>query len=175
MDPQFITLLRERFESLPEKLQNLIMRPSLASSVQIVAEKHRLPEDKAGILREMVTLTLLTFEDSNRFEERIMEELLIPGSVATSIARDIDTTIFVEAREEMKQAWNERKAHEASLPKETMPVAKSTPVFQKRLIEEATPVSASPLATHQYQPPSYTKPLTNMPQYTEDPYREKPE
>ncbi len=174
MDPQFITQLRERFESLPEKLQNLIMRPSLSSSVHVIAEKHRLPEDKAGILREMVTLALLTFEDVNRFEERIMEELLIPGSVALSIARDIDTTIFVEVREEMRQVWDERKVYEASLPKGTAPVAKSIPVFEKRIIEGGAPVPTSS-TTPLYQPPSYAKPLTNMPQYTEDPYREKPE
>ncbi len=160
MDTEFKNMVVGRYETLPERLQSLIVKPEVSALIQIIGDKHHLPADKSLLLADIVMLTLLTFEGLGTFEERLVEELLIPGSVAESITRDIESAIFTEVKMDLDQLWEERELHEKELG------------LQKPAKDSYKPSGKEPLA----EPlPSYKKPLTEIPTYKEDPYREIPQ
>lgn len=172
MDQEIKKLVVERYEVLPQKIQEFLLKPTLTSSIRIVAQKHNLPEAKATTLENEVVMTLLGFEPLESFDERIMKELLIPGSVAASIERDLKETVFHEVEDELLRIEKEQKEYDKQLEKEGQkPQIAQAPAFKTIAIEEKAlpPQEPAPL-------PSYAKPLTEAPRYTsEDPYRERPQ
>lgn len=180
MDQTLRTLVLERYENLPERIQSLIVKPQTETAVRIIAEKHHLPEDKTQLLVDLVTLILLTFEKSVSFEERIVEELLIPGSVAASIARDIESTIFSEVRDELETIYKERAQYEKEMAEEerVQNPQTTTQELQERELPVTQRTYQQPIEETPPEPPAtprYVQHLTNTPRYDADPYREKPE
>ncbi len=164
MEPDIQALIDERYAELPERLRGFIRQPSVHAAIRIVGEKHNLPAEKASVFENEVMLTLMGFEPVERLDERIMAELLIPGSAAASMARDIDAMVFSEVRTELAELAD-RYFNEDASPAETP------------IVVAATPARPEPPAYEHDAPevPLYGKPITDMPRYvTEDPYREPP-
>lgn len=165
MNNETTQLIAGRWEQLPARIQSLLLSETLLPSIRIIAEKHHLPDDKAIALEREVLLTLLAFETLNQFDEHLMAELLIPGSLASSIMRDIDTMIFAQVRPELDLLILEQETAEeqekVSEPLEVSDTATTT--------SDAAP--EQPL----YEPPRTVRPVSDMPRYVkEDPYRESP-
>jgi len=153
MEPDIQDIISARYEELPPKLRALVVKPTLAPTIRIIAEKHHLPEDKITTLENEVMLVLLAFEEVRGFDERIVAELLIPGSLATSITRDLDTMVFAEVLDELTGIYKERADYEKAHPTVT------------------PPQTFAPMP--EVAPTPTTKPLTEAPRYTtQDPYRE---
>ncbi len=147
-------IISARYDELPPKLKALVVKPTLAPTIRIIAEKHHLPEDKIIALENEVMLVLLAFEEVGDFDEHIVAELLIPGSLATSIARDLDTMVFAEVLDELTTIYKERAEYEKTHPTVTPP---------QTFAHIPDPATPAPTA----------KPLTEAPRYTtQDPYRE---
>lgn len=164
MDQETKQLVQERYQELPQILQNALLRPTLTSSIRLIAEKHHLPTEKASLLEDEVVLTLLAFEPLTRFDERIMAELLIPGSVAASVARDLDEMIFTEVREDLTEITKEHEEHDKMEEKE---MNSSVDVVPSR-----SAITPMPPVVPQTPAPS---PVAQMPRYVkDDPYRESP-
>lgn len=154
MEPDIQDIISARYDELPPKLKVLVLKPTLTPTIRIIAEKHHLPEDKITALENEVMLVLLAFEEVGGFDERIVAELLIPGSLATSITRDLDTMVFAEVQGELTTIYRERAEYEKTHPTVTPPQTFTH-----------VPDPATPAPT--------TKPLTEAPRYTtQDPYRE---
>ena len=157
MDQDIDKIIAERYNGLPEKMQVFLVKPTVRSSIKIIGEKHHLPPDKLVRLENKTMLVLLAFEHKNTFEERLIEHLLVPGSVAASIARDIDTTVFSEIKDELDAIYADRaKADNEESHKEY--VRDTAPAYRETLGEP--PV---------VPPPSYSQPLTNTDRYREEP------
>lgn len=159
MDKATEAIFKKRVTDMPESVQLLLVRPTFDSSIRVIAEKHRLPEEKLESYETLIILVLLAFEDMGDFEELLMRELLIPGSVAASIVHDIENTIFAEVRSDLLKIYAEREKYEKELAQQELGKPTQKPSGKEPLPE--------PL-------PSYKKPLTETPTYKEDPYREIP-
>jgi len=163
MEDETKKLIAEQYQELPPKLQELLMKPVLTSTIRVIAEKHHLSVDKAVMLENEVVLTLLAFESLESFDERIMAELLIPGSVATSIERDLNEMVFGEVREELDALLEEQERLETT---ETESLVDDEP---------SRPVIAAEPSTLPTSPTAAPNPVAQMPRYVkDDPYRESP-
>lgn len=161
--------LVERYSVLTPKLKALVDKPNLADTIRIIAEKHHLPEEKIISLENEVMMVLLAFEDLSGFDERLVSELLIPGSVATSISRDIDTMIFKEVDDELTQIYRDREQFEKDHPELVPPSSPATRLPEAPPIRTLYEQSHPPTLTTPPQPP---RPVAETPRYGEDPYRE---
>lgn len=173
MDEQTNKIIQERYNLLPQKIQEFILKEQVVSSIQIIGEKYRLPPDKVTVLENEIIMTLLALEPIAGFDERIMAELLIPGSLATSIERDVKKLIFLEVEQELlvlekEYAENEKKIAAESPSAPNIPLS---PVFKERITGKDTVPEPKPTNTETV--PSYSKPMTDIPRYvSSDPYRE---
>lgn len=160
MTEEVAQLVKDRFKELPEKLQGALLKPSLRTSIGVVSDKHHLPSDKASALENEVVLTLLALEPLEQFDERIMAELLIPGSLAASITRDLSGLIFSEVEPELRQLSEAQEDAGNEEPKELSDINSATRV---------------PTPVQQVVQRASAPPLTDMPRYVkDDPYREPP-
>lgn len=164
MDPEIQTMLDERFAILPPQLREFIRRPTTTASIRIIGEKHNLTGDKFITFENEVMLTLLAFEPLEQFDERLMAELLIPGSLAASIAKDLNDMVFAEVRGELQEI---AKAQEEAGRTEEKGLGIADTVVPPPVVERTSP--------QQLQDTAPAKPLTDMPRYVKnDPYRESP-
>ena len=170
MEPTIEKLLEVRYGELPPRIRAYLSRPLLITSLRIIAEKHHLPEDRAKTLENEVMLVLLAFTTMDTFEETLVRELLIPGSVAASIARDVNEMIFAEVRPDLEEIYRQREGYEKSQGGgSAQGGATPAPVAPRPASTFIRP--AAPSEPPVIQPPR--PPLTDVPKYSSDPYREQ--
>lgn len=166
MDPEIQQMLEERIALLPQRLREYILRPSTKGAIRVIAEKHHITGEKFILFENEVMLVLLGFESLESFDEHIMAELLIPGSAAASIERDLTEMVFTEVRGELEAMAREQEAAEQALEKDPAWSNTSSPTAPPivPLISKSQP-SSTPIS----------KPVADMPRYVkDDPYREPP-
>lgn len=156
---------KQQLATLPQTLRDHAMRASVPPLIGIIAQKHILPPEKALGLENEIFFVLMGLEPVTHFEEGIVKELLIPGSVAKSIATDINASIFTEVAGELdalaKRLEKQRAQVKPVAPRTPAPMLTVTPV--PRAESAHTPPERS-----MYGAPPPLVPLANTPRYEID-------
>lgn len=95
--------IAERFEALPEVVQNAILSADMETRLRELSDKHQLHVDKWSALQDEVMLALLGIRPAEDLQKHIRESADIPDEVASALAADISQIIFEPIREELER------------------------------------------------------------------------
>ncbi|MEI7719704.1 MAG: hypothetical protein WCI89_00645 [bacterium] len=182
--------IAERLAKLPEDVQAALKSGDVPAHTREIGEKHGLHIDQVGLLEDETMLVMLGFASPGDFTQSIVEQLHITPEVASEIADEVSTTLFVPIRESMKkfmEQQQETKSSEISAPTGIQTQSVATP--SAPAAPAATPAPTAPttmpaadIMLSQKTISTATAPTTassttptGAASYKTDPYREPPE
>lgn len=86
--------IQKRFQKISPVLQDALFSPKTAETINKIALKNHLPEEKASVLAELVGLVFLGFIHSQDLSHEIKNELKIDSQLATTLANDVQARLF---------------------------------------------------------------------------------
>jgi hypothetical protein len=109
--------IQEKYDALPQELQDAISSSEISTALKDIGEKNGLHIDQIGILVDMVGLVMLGLMPSNEFVDNLTSEIEISEDTATTITNEINEQILSKLRHaiQVAQAIHE----EAALQKDT--------------------------------------------------------
>ena len=94
--------LQEKFDSLPQDIQQAITSETVSGNLEILGQKYSLRVDKIGDLIDEVGMVMLGFKKSSDFIGSLSKRLEIDRETAESLAVDIDNDVFKKIRESLR-------------------------------------------------------------------------
>lgn len=98
--------LTAKFKQLPEEIQAVVADQATEEKVFEIGQKHNLHIDKIGELVDEVGLVLLGLTKPTDFVGKLKNRLVIDQTSAEAIAAEVNTAIFLEIRDALKQLHN---------------------------------------------------------------------
>jgi len=95
--------IQERFNQLPQTLQDVILSGTFQQGIMSVAQKHNLHIDQTGKLENETMLVVLGIEPPDAFGENLMRELDIDEEKATTLVTDLNNEVFLKLRSHMEE------------------------------------------------------------------------
>ncbi|MDO8481897.1 MAG: hypothetical protein Q7S75_02340 [bacterium] len=95
--------LKKRFLQLPQPLRKAIISADIEDKLHKLSESHKLHLDQWQKLENEVMLALLGFQQVEKLEENIKNEVGVSAEIASALAGDIADTIFLPIREELER------------------------------------------------------------------------
>jgi len=157
-DPEIQQLLKERFQTLPKIIQDVITSGDIKTELTAITSENHLHMDQAGGLQMAVMMILLGVEPMSDFVKVIEEESKVSHETANAIAERLNTKVFAPMREHL-QALSEGMS-EASETSEASEAPHAPPS------NTVTPSSAASPNTAGNTPPT-TQPETPTPPASE--------
>lgn len=152
--------IAERFEALPEVVQNAILSADMEARLRELSEKHQLHVDKWGALQDEVMLALLGVRPAEDLQKNIREHADIPDEVAPALAADISQTIFEPIREELERELEHpeaRKEERSEIEEARAKLLESSVARNVPSVESIEPVPAPIVAATPPPPPPVQK------------------
>lgn len=120
MDYSLITeeAINERFESLPEHIQELITTEQVEKLVSQIGKSHFLGRDKVEILEQIVTLILLGFINLRDLKQVLSEHLFLNYAHTIALAKELQTEIFAPIRGDLEQIYEPLEVGQAEVASE---------------------------------------------------------
>lgn len=116
MDNQQITNddndIEEKFNSLPEEIQDIIYSPVTERTITEIGEKYQLHLDKVDVLIEATEDIMTGDVRANDFISHIVKTLEIPQETAEKIGQEIDQQVFEKIRDSIKSLHKEEPQEE---------------------------------------------------------------
>lgn len=94
--------LWKRFDTLPEKIKDLILSEKILDEIDIIAKRNGIPPEKNTIAR-YVHLTLAGIIPITLLRETLEEEFGISTDQARQVAVEIRDKIFMQVRDELRK------------------------------------------------------------------------
>lgn len=98
--------LKEKFQNLPEDIQDAISSVSVGNTMEDVGEKHHLHLDQINELYDETGLVMLGLTHPKDYIKNLQNRLVIDFDFAKKIAADINEQIFRPIRESLKKVHN---------------------------------------------------------------------
>jgi len=98
------SMIKERFNKLPPKLQEAIASTDISNKLRTISQKHKLLLDQGQILENETYMVLLGIEQAENYKENIKKELSLPEDTATKIANDVGREIFLSIRNTLRES-----------------------------------------------------------------------
>ena len=154
--------LTAKFKQLPEEIQAVVADQATEEKIFEIGQKHNLHIDKIGELVDEVGLVLLGLTKPTDFVGKLKTRLVIDQSNAEAIAAEVNTTIFLEIREALKQLHDSPPSASNDLPS------------KNELLRAIENPPAAPVSTPTVFEQKMTQPfsLTDSGYQDTDPYRE---
>ena len=95
--------LAERFQELPQQMQEAVGDESVAYDIQQIGIKYKIRVDKIDMLITLVAHIMLGFKKSNEFVKALSDKLEVDRETAESIAIDVDEQVFKKIRQSLQQ------------------------------------------------------------------------
>src|SRR3989344_3218347 len=95
--------LGQKFQEIPEDLQELILSTETADKVYEVGSKHFLHIDQIGELADEIGLVMLGINKANNFVNHVADRLGIEMETASAITKDVNEQIFMKIRESLQK------------------------------------------------------------------------
>ncbi len=134
--------IEEKFRSLPETLQNLIVSVRTAEIIREIGQSHKLHIDQIGKLADEIGFVMMGLTRPNDFMYNIGKKLSLSPDLAKEITKEVDEKIFRQIREELQKmrgfdgGVNQEKKEVASVesapPKEELE-EKPRNIFQEKM------------------------------------------
>lgn len=104
--------LGERFEQLPENVQEAIIAVETAKIVSNIGNKYALHIDQTGELADEIGLMMLGLTRPNEFVTHVIARIGLDRAVAEAIAREVNEQIFLKIRESLQALHENAPADE---------------------------------------------------------------
>ena len=98
MDEETQKLIEERFNDLPEELQQAINSPETRELTNKIGKKYRLHADEQRTLENELFLVMLGLENTDDFPLNLQKETHLGIDDATAITREINDQLFTPLR-----------------------------------------------------------------------------
>lgn len=95
--------IEEKFRSLPETLQNLIVSVKTAEIIREIGQSHKLHIDQIGKLADEIGFVMMGLTRPNDFMYNIGKKLSLSPDLAKEITKEVDEKIFRQIREELQK------------------------------------------------------------------------
>jgi len=97
------TELYEKFENLPDEIQEAFLSIDTYNTIKKLADKYTLHVDQSGLLSEEIGLVMLGVTRPENFLSTIQQKLNISLETAGEIVKDINTDIFFPIRSSLEE------------------------------------------------------------------------
>ncbi len=104
--------LREKFNTLPEALQEAIFSVETADEMMKIEKKNGLTIEQTGKLASITGLVMLGLLAMKDYVAEIEKELGVEREKASAVADDVNLAIFIKIRDLIQQAATNIKAYE---------------------------------------------------------------
>ena len=95
-------IIQEKFDALPESIQEMIMSSNYEDTLITVGQKNNLTVNQMGILERETTLVMMGLTDPKDFEIDITRELGVDNAKGNQIVTEINEKIFLNIRTLLK-------------------------------------------------------------------------
>lgn len=102
MDEETKKVIKERYEALPESIQEFIISDYYQEALMELGQKHQLNIEQLGIIEREVTMVLMGLINSKDFERELTRELRVDREKGKDIAQDVSDKVFLKVRELLK-------------------------------------------------------------------------
>jgi hypothetical protein len=102
MDDDTTKIIKERFNSLPESIQEVILSSDYENTLLELGKEHSLNVEQLGILERETTLVMMGLTNPDKFESELRHELNIDPQKVSDITKEINEKIFLKIRELLK-------------------------------------------------------------------------
>lgn len=102
MDENTTKIIKEKFDSLPESIKEIIMSSHYEDTLIDVGRSYNLNVEQLGILEREVTLVMMGLTSTGNFETELTRELNVDKIKGGEIVRDLNEKIFLKIRELLK-------------------------------------------------------------------------
>lgn len=146
--------IKQKFQELPQDLQDAIFSEDIAASIMAIGKKHHLPIDKVGKLSSDTNYIILGINHPRNYISNLQQHLEVNQDEARSIAKEVNEQIFAPIRESLKKMH----AVDEQITKE-LPQTPPTPLpSDSALVAEATSAKKAALREGEAKerpPPSF--------------------
>ena len=105
MTDDIIKRIKEKFDSLPKEIQDIILSSNYQDSLLEIGRKYQLNVEQMGIMEQETTIAMMGLTPTTDFEKELTRELNIDSAKSSEIAKDISEKIFFKIRELLK-SWS---------------------------------------------------------------------
>jgi hypothetical protein len=102
MDENTTKLIRERFDSLPKMVQDVILSSDYENSLLEIGKQYQLNVEQLGMLEQETTLTMMGLTPLKDFETELIHQLNVDKEKGSQIVKDIDEKVFLRIRDLLK-------------------------------------------------------------------------
>ncbi len=145
MNDALIAKIKERYDSLPAPLQNMLASTSYRENLLEIQQKHHLTIEQLGTFEMETSMVLLGITTMKEYAAELHEQLHITESAAQAILADVNEKVFKEVRLILQKIDEVSSADTAAEQKREVIVEKE--VLQKSGIEiEQAPAQTAGLS-----------------------------
>lgn len=116
MDDKTTRIIKEKFDALPESIQEVILSTNYEESLIEIGKKYNLNVGQLGILERETTLVMMGLTPTKDFEVELTRELNVDKMRGSQIVKDINEKVFLKIRDLLK-LMNTPQGEEPSLEK----------------------------------------------------------
>lgn len=102
MDEKTKKIIKERFDSLPKSIQEVILSSNYVNTLTEIGKQYQVNIEQLGILERETTLTMMGLTPTKDFENELGNELKIDKVKVSQVVKDINEKIFFRIRELLK-------------------------------------------------------------------------
>lgn len=102
MDDNTTRIIKEKFDSLPLSIQEVILSTHYQDTLIEIAKNYQLNVEQMGVLELETTLVMMGLTPTKNFEGELSRELKIDIEKGLKIVKEINEKIFVRIRELLK-------------------------------------------------------------------------
>ena len=102
MDENTTKLIKERFEALPESIQEVILSSDYENTLIEIGKQHQLNVEQMGVLERETTMTMMGLTPTKDFEIELIRELTMDKEKVSQIVKEIDEKVFLKIRDLLK-------------------------------------------------------------------------
>lgn len=102
MDDKLEKIIKERFEALPESIQEIILSSNYEDKLLEVSKKYNLNVEQMGKLELQTTMILMGLGHPDNFQAELTKDLDIDAEKVRQIVKEINDGIFAKIRELLK-------------------------------------------------------------------------
>lgn len=102
MDENIKKIIKERFDALPESIQEVILSSHYEETLLEIGKQYNLNVEQLGVLERETTLTMMGLTPTKNFENELTRELKVDQTKGSQITKDINEKIFLKIRDLLK-------------------------------------------------------------------------
>jgi len=153
--------IKDKYERLSQDLKDVLSSVKTSTTIESIATKYRLNEEKTTMLIQLVGLVILGFASFENIKEEMKETIGIDIPIISLVVDEIRQKIFLPVMNSLQKVINVPAAQ--SIPPTpvapAMPVAPAqmpAPLPPRPVISSILPTSARPI--DQYREPTFSAP-----------------